>query len=325
MPFDPLAFGLGAGGSGSWDTGSHFTPINTYARLGGNRAGGGRTGASTPTGAASTTSAYNLGKTSTGNVQSISDLVNSINRSAQTAANQARIPGATGLEAKSSANIGEELAGQVPADVTNLLAQQAAERGFGGGTPGGPNTNAAYLRLLGLTSIGQEKSGQQDLTGAYARNPAAPLFDPTTQILTPFQGAQLNLGYQTEADRAAEANRALDISAARGGGGGGGGGGYGYGGGGGGGVSPFQYGEPGMYSYTSPSTTTLSGGLPTLNPGTDTASWLASLGNYSTATDLSGGGGEGGAAFGPGGVNYSNTFGGGPNYSGLGTVLGGYM
>lgn len=287
-------------GSG-WDTGSHFTPINTYARLGGRRTGGGTVGATTPTGAATTTANYNTGKTSTANVQSISDLVNSINRAAQGAANTARIPGAAGLEAKSSANIGQELAGQVPTDVTNLLAQQAAERGFGGGTPGGPNTNAAYLRLLGLTSIGQEKSGQQDLTGAYSRNPAAPIFDPTTQILTPFQGAQLNLGYQTEADRAAEAQRRLDIEAARGGGGGGGGGGYGYGGVGGGGGSPFQYGEPGTYSYNSPSTTTLSGGEPTLNPNFSQADWLRSLGNYSTA----------------GGGNVNDTT--------LGTVLGGYV
>lgn len=320
MPISDIGqFVLGSG----WDTGTHFTPINTYARLGGRRTGGGATGATTPTGAATTTATYNTGKTSTANVQSISDLVNNINRAAQGAANTARIPGAAALEAKSAANIGEELAGQVPTDVTNLLAQQAAERGFGRGVPGGPNTNAAYLRLLGLTSIGQEQAGQQNLTGAYARNPAAPIFDPTTQILTPFQGAQLNLGYQTEADRAAEAQRALDIQAARGGGGGGGGG-YGYGGGGGGGGSPFQYGEPGTYSYGSPSTTTLSGGLPTLNPGTDTASWLASLGTYGSG-DLSGGGGEGGAAFGPGGANYSNTFGGTPNYGSLGTVLGGYM
>ncbi len=119
----------------------------------------------------------------------LGDIINQMNRNAQQQSLQARIPGAAGLETQSSANIGAELGGRVPQDVMQLLGQQAAERGVATGAPGSANANAAYLRALGLTSLGQEQVGQQNLTAAYARNPAAPIFDPTTQLITPYQGA----------------------------------------------------------------------------------------------------------------------------------------
>lgn len=121
----------------------------------------------------------------------LSDLVNTINRNAQQQSLQARIPGAPALEAQSSQNIGSELQGQLPQDVMNLLGQQAAERGVATGGVGSANANASYLRALGLTSLGQEQQGQQNLSQAYARNPAAPIFDPTTQLITPYQGATI--------------------------------------------------------------------------------------------------------------------------------------
>jgi hypothetical protein len=179
---------------------------------------------------------YGPGSTSTGTtgLGDLASYINSINRQGQTAANQARIPGAVGLEAQSSANIGSELQGQLPADVLRLIQQQGAERGVATGSPGSPNSNAAYLQALGLTSLDLTQRGQQNLTGAYARNPAAPLFDPTTQLLTPYQSGTLNLEggrlaleQQTEADRVALEQRRLDQEAALRGGGGGGGGGRG--------------------------------------------------------------------------------------------------
>lgn len=123
----------------------------------------------------------------------ISDLVNTINRNAQTQANQARIPNNPALETQSSTNIGSELAGQVPQDVMNLLGQQAAERGVATGDVGGPNANAAYLRALGLTSLEQEQLGQQNLSAADTRNPGASIYDTGQQILTPYQGEQTGL------------------------------------------------------------------------------------------------------------------------------------
>src|SRR3974377_1176280 len=81
---------------------------------------GGSLGAATsnPTG---TALGLNLGGGT--NLSSLSDLINSLNPSGQSAALGARIPNAPALEAASSANIGSELAGQLPADVLANLQQ----------------------------------------------------------------------------------------------------------------------------------------------------------------------------------------------------------
>lgn len=127
------------------------------------------------------------------NLSALTDRINALTRGGQAASLAARIPGAAGLEAESSANIGAELRGQIPADVLRQLQQQAAERGVATGSPGSPNANAAYLRALGLTSLDLTGRGESDLTAALARNPAAPIFDPSTQLITPYQGAALGL------------------------------------------------------------------------------------------------------------------------------------
>lgn len=157
------------------------------------------------------------------NLSALTTYINQLNRTAQQQANVARIPGAQGLEETSSANIASELAGNVDPSTIRLLRQQAAERGVNVGVDS-PNADAAYLQALGLTSREQMARGQQDLTAAYARNPAAPLFDPSSQLLTPYQSGQLSIQEgQLELARQAEANRAANEAAAialRGGGGG---------------------------------------------------------------------------------------------------------
>jgi hypothetical protein len=60
---------------------------------------------------------------------------------------------------------GQQLQGQVGSDVVAQLLQQAAERGIMTGQGGGPNTNAAYLAALGLTSTGQQQAGQAAFAG----------------------------------------------------------------------------------------------------------------------------------------------------------------
>lgn len=208
-----------------------------------------------------------------GDIGSLTALINSLNVGGQTSANAARIPGGPALEAQSSGNISQELAGQVPADVINLLGQQAAERGIGMGSPGSANTNAEYLQSLGLTSLGLEQTGQQDLTAALNRNQAAPLFDPTSQLMTPYQAGQLNL--QEQGFAAQQAQQALENSRYKqgsqlmpgpGGGGGGsgsawpGGGGSGnqfglYSGGPGDNLTPIIGGPLGSdYNYNNPAT-----------------------------------------------------------------------
>ena len=128
-----------------------------------------------------------------GSTTSTANLINSLNRSGQAAALGARIPNAGGLEAQSSANIGNELAGQLPPDVRALLGQQAAENATASGVSGSPAANSAYLRALGLTSLQEQQMGQQNLSAALARNPQAPLYDPSQMVLSPYQSAELTL------------------------------------------------------------------------------------------------------------------------------------
>lgn len=161
---------------------------------------------------------------SVGDLANLTKQINAMMLTGTKAAQAARVPGGPGLEEQSSKVIGQELAGGVPDDVIKLLQQQTAE-----GAPGtGVNPMAAYARLLGITSMGQQRAGEQDLSAAYARNPAAPTFDPTTQLLTPGQAGQLalgqqqqNLAAQSEADRVALEQQRLALESARAGGGGG--------------------------------------------------------------------------------------------------------
>ncbi len=130
-------------------------------------------------------------------LSSLTQYINSLNLGAQRAANAARIPGATALETTSSGNIASELAGQPSASTIRLLQQQAAERGAATGVGGdSPNATAAYLQALGLTSEQLQEQGQRDLSAAVGRNPGAPIFDPSTQVMTPYQSEQLNLERQ---------------------------------------------------------------------------------------------------------------------------------
>lgn len=100
---------------------------------------------------------------------------------------QANLPGYQGMIGQSSANIGQELQGQVPSDVVNQILQSAAERGIVTGSPGSPNANAAYLRALGLTSLGQMQTGEQNLTAAIGRTPQAAPMNLSPFLVTPAQ------------------------------------------------------------------------------------------------------------------------------------------
>lgn len=126
-------------------------------------------------------------------IKATTEMINQINMQAQQAANAGRIPGGTGLESKSSANIGSALSGALPADVIYQIGQRAAERGVGTGSPHGANTNADYLRAIGLNSLQLQNTGQDWLTAALARNPAAPIFDPSKLLITPTQATGFGL------------------------------------------------------------------------------------------------------------------------------------
>lgn len=84
-------------------------------------------------------------------------------------------------------NITQQLSGQLPQDVINQINQQAAERGVANGMTGGQNTNAAYLRALGLNSLQMQQQGSQNLSAAIADTPVSPLFSPASMIVPGLQ------------------------------------------------------------------------------------------------------------------------------------------
>lgn len=127
--------------------------------------------------------------------------------------NQARIPNAGALETQSSADIAALLN---PPTMFPDVNRRAAEMGSARGISGSAAAMGTGLRLTDEERLKRIALGQQLLSGAYGRNPGAPVVDPTKYAITPEQQAQLNLEMQR-----------IAASAAHGAGGGGFGGGYG--------------------------------------------------------------------------------------------------
>lgn len=80
------------------------------------------------------------------------------------------------LALQSSRNIQNWQQGQVPQDVQDMLRQRAAEYGQKIGSPG--ITNTAWLRALGLTSLGLQQQAEGFLTQAMQRTPVPELWNP---------------------------------------------------------------------------------------------------------------------------------------------------
>lgn len=182
-----------------YDNAGNYTGNSAAGTIGNwTRPGGGA--ANNPYSPNSQSNAYNLAsRTAESNLasmpynQSVADLVNAANRSAQTAANAARLgPAGQAVQTQLLGNAGAEAAGQVSPSTISMLQQGAAERGVAGGFgPNSPNMNASYLRALGLTSEGL----QQQALGNYATltnlNPGAPIYSAGTNLVTPGQYASV--------------------------------------------------------------------------------------------------------------------------------------
>lgn len=168
--------GFATGPTGSAVTGgpmvSNYSPIY-----------GGIPGVPDPT--VSTRSAIAGNATNLPQLQNLGAGINSFNQAQALQGLEQSVPGLAKLNQQSSTNIAQELAGEVPDDVVNNLITSAAERGILTGSPGSPNANAAYLRALGLTSLGQKQTGQANLTAAVARAPQVPLFNLSSMMTTP--------------------------------------------------------------------------------------------------------------------------------------------
>lgn len=158
-----------------------------------------------------TTPAYNLPNVTPGTVTmpkvggpeevakavSVADIINKYNQNNLTGQYEAFNPNLRQNLASSSANTSSLLAGQIPSDVVNQMAQLNAERtGARGIDVSSPAANAALMRLYGVTSLDLQRQGEQNLTGAIARTPVAQPFEISTQLTTPAQQLQANLQVQ---------------------------------------------------------------------------------------------------------------------------------
>lgn len=125
------------------------------------------------------------------------------------------IPNYAALTQTASGNAMSQLQGEVPQDVINQLLTGAAERGITGGMPASPNSNAAYLRALGLTSLGQQATGMQNLHQLTADAPIAQPFNPASMFVTPEQQQEAQMAsnlYASAPQPAAAAENAINLA-----------------------------------------------------------------------------------------------------------------
>lgn len=122
----------------------------------------------------------------------LSDLprLNAQQQADQQSANLGRIPEAGPLEAKSSADI---MALLNPPSMFPDTSRHAAELAAIRGIPGSPAAASTAVRMTDEERLRRIGLGQQFLSAALARNPAAPLINPAQFMLTPYQAAQLDL------------------------------------------------------------------------------------------------------------------------------------
>jgi hypothetical protein len=102
----------------------------------------------------------------------------------------ANLPGYQSMLGQQSQNAGAMLKGQIPQDVVNLLAQQSAERGVGSGVSQSPNSSAALLSALGLTSLDMQQKGAAQFSQMQQDLPVPELFNPASLWVPTVLGQQ---------------------------------------------------------------------------------------------------------------------------------------
>lgn len=131
------------------------------------------------------------------------------------------LPGYSANRTQQSGIIGQQLAGQVPGDVVNQIIQQAAERGISTGLSGSPNESAALLRALGLSSIGQQQAGMENLDRSIQQTPVPELFAPQSlfvpemlagQELRAARAGRSSVGSIPTANQQGYGARSIDLS-----------------------------------------------------------------------------------------------------------------
>ena len=200
-------FGLGAGGGGGGAT-LPSGPVNYY-----NPAYGGVPTVPNPTATAGAANAGNAGNLPA--LEGTAGNLNTFNQGQIQGQYNMAIPNYAALTQTASGNAMSQLGGQVPQDVISQLLQGAAERGITGGMPESPNSNAAYLRALGLTSLGQQATGMSNLHQLTADAPVAPLFNPASMFVSPEQQQEAQFAANTfgaAPQPAAAAEKAISLA-----------------------------------------------------------------------------------------------------------------
>jgi hypothetical protein len=165
------------GGAGAGTSLPGLPPTNYSATY------GGKPTVPNPTASASGAIGGNIGNL--GALYGLGGGVNTFMQGQMEGAYNAAIPNYAGMAAQSSANIGSELAGELPQGVLDQILQGAAERGVATGTPGSANMNAAMVKQLLGSELDLTQMGEKNLSGAVARSPIAAPFDISKMFVSP--------------------------------------------------------------------------------------------------------------------------------------------
>jgi hypothetical protein len=123
-----------------------------------------------------------------GNEGTLAQGTTEINASDAALPYEMNLPGYEGNLQQASTNTSQELSGQLPQDVQNLISTQAAERGVATGQgANSPNTNASLLQDLGLTSLQEQQTGQNNLNSLIGETPTGQSFNTQSDQVTPEQ------------------------------------------------------------------------------------------------------------------------------------------
>ena len=150
-----------------------------------------------------------------GKLETLASGLNAFNQKELLNQYETAIPGYSNLTKQAGANTQSQLEGQVSSDVVNQILQNAAERGIMTGSPGSANANAAMLRALGLTSLGLQQTGQQNLIALEGAAPVAQPFDVSKLFISPdaVQSAQMAANLYASAPDPAAAAQAAQTAA----------------------------------------------------------------------------------------------------------------
>jgi len=98
------------------------------------------------------------------------------------------VPDIGTINQRASSTIASQLAGEIPADVSESVARSAAARSFAGGTAGSGFAGNLRTRDLGLTSLAQTQRGLDNASrwlASVRASQVAPQMDVTSMFLTP--------------------------------------------------------------------------------------------------------------------------------------------